>query len=435
MEWKTFINNIKEILDLNRFNNSKVIKWETNDEIINIQIVGKESITEFVYTKEEFDLNGCSNLPINDFCLHENNYYEAPVTIKRNSFLPISFFIDHTMPMTFEDKENEIHYEIHYASNKFLFKIVEEKCIPNNTFFLKRIERDPDRLGDELLNKKNSLFELLRLLYKNTITLKIKSKSNISMKAFEDLVNSLLFTINYNSDLGLVRNYDIINAKNTKVTKFRNVQLSGISEPKRKYKKELVDQYNMAISSTDPFTQYLCYYHILEHYYEEVYTKELINSVQTLITSPSFSVKSDKHINSVIELIKNKLKREREEYSGNELEALELVIKKYIKIEELEKKLNEIDENLMNYYTTKSISFSNGNNINFMDQEKLNKSLANRIYKTRNALVHYKSNDNKVKEKGFYKPFQNKEELSLEIPLIRLLAEEVIINNSSLINL
>ena len=66
-----------------------------------------------------------------------------------------------------------------------------------------------------------------------------------------------------------------------------------ISAPRRIYKKELVEQYNMASISDDPFIKYLCYYHILEHFYEAVYKENLINAVRDILTSPVFSIKKD----------------------------------------------------------------------------------------------------------------------------------------------
>ncbi|MGL6217739.1 MAG: hypothetical protein ACRC36_06860, partial [Lacrimispora sphenoides] len=65
--------------------------------------------------------------------------------------------------------------------------------------------------------------------------------------------------------------------------------------------------------------------------------------------------------------------------------------------------------------------------------DKLPKKLAARIYKTRNSLVHSKSNNMSSKDRGIYRPFINSNELSKEIPLMRMLAEYIIINSASFI--
>lgn len=56
-------------------------------------------------------------------------------------------------------------------------------------------------------------------------------------------------------------------------------------------------------------------------------------------------------------------------------------------------------------------------------------NLATRIYETRNALVHSKSEQ----ITNQYRPYENKKELMLEIVLIRSVAELVIINSSEIL--
>ena len=63
--------------------------------------------------------------------------------------------------------------------------------------------------------------------------------------------------------------------------------------------------------------------------------------------------------------------------------------------------------------------------------DKLPKKIAARIYKTRNALVHHKSNTARLKERGIYHPFKDEAELSNEIPLMRFVAEAIIIKTAT----
>lgn len=56
-------------------------------------------------------------------------------------------------------------------------------------------------------------------------------------------------------------------------------------------------------------------------------------------------------------------------------------------------------------------------------------NLATRIYETRNALVHSKSEQ----ITNQYRPYENKKELMLEIVLIRSVVELVIINSSEIL--
>ena len=94
--------------------------------------------------------------------------------------------------------------------------------------------------------------------------------------------------------------------------------------------------------------------------------------------------------------------------------------------------LDEFDPSSISYYKSHEVSFSNGDAIDLSDvsNEKLAKKIAARIYKTRNSLVHSKSNDSRVKERGIYHPFADEKELAKEIPLMRIIAESIIINSA-----
>ena len=122
----------------------------------------------------------------------------------------------------------------------------------------------------------------------------------------------------------------------------------------------------------------------------------------------------------------------RGEYIGTESEALELTLKKYINIHSLIDELNNIDESLVSYYTHNEVSFSKGDtfDLNDIQNQKLYKKIAARIYKTRNSLVHCKSNETRLNERGIYQPFKNNQELLKEIPLMRCIAELIIIKTA-----
>ena len=66
------------------------------------------------------------------------------------------------------------------------------------------------------------------------------------------------------------------------------------------------------------------------------------------------------------------------------------------------------------------------------DDKEIFEKLANRIYETRTSIIHSKSNELKSenKKRFIYSPFKDSEALSKEIPLIKALAEEVIINSA-----
>ena len=167
----------------------------------------------------------------------------------------------------------------------------------------------------------------------------------------------------------------------------------------------------------------------MEYFYEEIYKEGVINNVKEILLDPSFSTKRKKDIMKLVDLIN---KKRTENTVGSELEALELTLSKYIDIEKIREKLNEIDKDIIDYYKNNTVNFSNGDVVDLRgDKEIIFKKLANRVYKTRNSLVHSKSNEVRVKERGIYKPFKDSKALLKEIPLLKTISEEIIIKSAS----
>lgn len=394
MEWQDFCNNLKEILELKRYENAEGINFEMGEENILIEYIatnGKH--IRFTYTKNQFVMYNRSEKNNKGLIVVNEKYYEVPIVMK-NEYLPMTIRMDRISGNKYEDKENGIQYKIDKPSKLFWMRIIENKIKLKVPMSIRRIaiyERDFDNAEE---NNEFEIFDLLKILYRDCITLSITSDQTREEDDFEKLADAFIFNINYNTDIGIRQTYDFENSRDKRIkNRFRNENINEISPPKRIYRKELVEQYNMANIADDPFIQYLCYYHILEHFYESVYKDELIRIVKEQLTLPSFSIKREREIIKLINIIKDKIKKDKEDFDGDELESLELVIEKYVNIEELEKKIKNVSNELADYYDKKSISFSKGIPINFRDKDNLCKNVAKRIYFTRNALVHYKSND------------------------------------------
>lgn len=396
MDWKKFCDNLKEILELEKYQRS--FRYEINDEHILIEYIEYIELNKmkisYIYKKEQFIEDYKNNGNNNGIIVLNENYYEVPIVLK-NEYDQITIRMD---KIKYTDEENGLQYEIGKPSKQFFFKIIENKIKIGFSMFPRRIFLRELEREDKECKKEHEIFDLLTILYKEYVTLRITSKKVRKEEDFEKLEDAFIFNMNYNTDIGIRPTYDFENLHNRRINnKFRNGDMSEISTPKRIYKKELVEQYNMASIADDSFIQYLCYYHILEHFYESVYKDELIRIVKEQLTSPAFSIKKDKEIITLIDKIKSKIKKDRENFDGDELESLELVIKKYVNVDELYKKINDINDELANYYDKKGVSFSKGIPINFKDKDNIFKNIAKRIYFTRNALVHYKSNDLKSK--------------------------------------
>ena len=100
-------------------------------------------------------------------------------------------------------------------------------------------------------------------------------------------------------------------------------------------------------------------------------------------------------------------------------------------LSDLKNSINRIDDTSVNYYKTTAVPFADkGNTIDFdTEPEKVYAAIRNRIYATRNAIVHSKEG-----EKSKYEHFKHDKQLAKELPLIRAVAEEIIINSAEPIN-
>ncbi|MFH8991999.1 hypothetical protein [Streptomyces sp. NPDC017940] len=120
----------------------------------------------------------------------------------------------------------------------------------------------------------------------------------------------------------------------------------------------------------------------------------------------------------------------REEGGVNEQRALELVLERFVDISRLVAELNTYDGTLINYYKANGVPFAGANKVDLTvaNEETVRTSMAKRIYKVRNALVHAKEGDLPK-----YAPFAHDDELSQEVPLMRFISEQIIIKHGKVL--
>ncbi|MBP1890716.1 hypothetical protein J2Z53_002328 [Clostridium moniliforme] len=365
--------------------------------------------------------------------IYSNNYCETLVRNANNRrFMMSQKFMEKYANIN--DEQNKIKYELSKASDEYIIMLLEKLSDLN---MLKEFRRNSLILGSIIIEREkekekesNDFFEFLRLLFRQIDTLKIKSEENKSYNEFEKLSNSYLFNLAFNLEIPVIEVKGIDEfISSERITSIRR-RKEELDPPKRKYIPDLVYHYQMAISSDSPFLQYISYYHIMEHFFEKIYNEELVKLVQYEISNPNFSIKRESDIKKVIKVINKKLQSHREEFSVNEKEALELVLLRYIDIEKLKRKIDEYDSSLLEYYKNEEVLFSGGSKINFeLTQHKdIIKKISLRVYKTRNSLVHSKETD-----MSKYVPFKHDKKLIREIPLMRFIAEEIILMTSELL--
>ncbi|WP_215491704.1 hypothetical protein [Fenollaria sporofastidiosus] len=416
MEWDEFIDKVKFIL--RRFN------IDYSEDSISY-IVGEKS---FEFSKSDYNniSNDAMKSDLSQFTVSNNNSYEVIIyqTNKMVRRLLPYKFEERIIFTNIKDSMNNIEYKFQEISDVMVWNIIKE-------IDLESLKRNfmifPPRLPED---EGENFFNLLRVCFRNPYSLIVSYNKDIDKNKLNDYINSFLFNFCYNYGYS----FRIMNSLDELLNiRYRNKNSSYKSEeldaPRLLYKQDLTEQYHMAVSSEDPFVQFIGFYHIMEYFYEEIYKEGVVNNVKEILLDPGFSTKRKKDIMKLVDLIN---KKRTESTVGSELEALELTLRKYIDIEKITEKLNEINEDIIEYYKNNTVNFSNGDAIDLIgDKKQIFKKLANRIYKTRNSLVHSKSNEVRLNERGIYKPFKDSKALLKEIPLLKVISEEIIIKSAS----
>lgn len=400
MEWDEFIDKVKFIL--RRFN--KEFNIDYSEDSISYT-VGEKS---YEFSKSDYNniTNDAMKSDLSQFTVLTNNSYEV-IIYQTNKMVRrlLPYKLEERIVSTnIKDSMNNIEYKFQEISDVMVWNIIKEIDLES----LKRIFMIfPPRLrGDEGEN----LFNLLRVCFRNPYSLIVSYKKDIDKNKLNDYINSFLFNFCYNYGYS----FRIMNSLDELLNiRYRNKNSSYKSEeldaPRLLYKQDLTEQYHMAVSSEDPFVQFIGFYYIIEYFYEEIYKEGVVNNVKEVLLDPGFSTKRKKDIMKLVDLIN---KKRTESTVGSELEALELTLRKYIDIEKIIEKLNEIDEDIIEYYKNNKVNFSNGDAIDLIgDKKHIFKKLANRVYKTRNSLFHSKSNEVRLNERGIYKPFKDSKAL------------------------
>ncbi len=329
------------------------------------------------------------------------------------------------------DNDNSIAYEISPPTNSYILFLLQAIAptgnlasistpfLPNRSF---DVENNP-----EMAN----VFNLLRKFFLRIITLKLRSDRARSVADFEKYSSSMLFQLSFNLNTALVpqRHLDEL-VRTGRITRIRRSNLADIDPPRRHYLPDLVYHYQLAVAADNPVLEYISYYHVAEHFFEAVFNDDLITRIKNKITLPDFSYKRKKDVALLVKDISKSLQIRNEHITINEQEGLRLTIERYVDLAALATQINNFDQSLLTYYSTTKIQFAGADevNLNEGDQGVVRKKLAARIYKTRNSIVHSKESD-----KSKFVPFKDDRSLLKEIPLIRFIAEQVIISSSMVI--
>ena len=383
----------------------------------------------FVFPKEEIRsiLMKVNEQRIEKFSLLSNTTYEQAIKI-HDSF--ISRYSNETFPIS----DHGYNFEVSKASYEYLCALLCEISTGKlqNTVFWFSLRHRPIKCFDSSSYKE--FFDNLCIF-----TVKVRSPIHATHTELKKMANSYLFNIAYNSNT-IMSIWDI--SEEYKPIR-RRIQRNGQLFPYKSYKNELIKYYYQAATAGMPLTQYLAYYHVAEFFFKSIAENEAFDNIEKLITHPSFSPYNKECIRNFYKKIEKIMKTQKEEGVWDEKIGFLLCLKKFVPdLNELKDCINDIDANALEYYRDNNIPFASPENeisnqvkdsvrINFNDSsDAIYANIRNRVYLVRNAIVHSKNG-----EKLRYEPFKHDKELQKEIPLIRAIAEEIIINSAKKIDL
>lgn len=275
----------------------------------------------------------------------------------------------------------------------------------------------------EVITNAEDFFDSFRMY-----TGKITSPQSHSTTELKRIFDAYIFNIAYNFNVPFAVS-DFTNER-----RFRKISTrrGGQLFPYKQYKQDLTKYYQQAIATNLPFMQYLAFYHVAEFFFQSISEDEAFQVISNFITRPSFSPYKQEDVRNFYNIIKKKMRDQRDDGVWNEKNGLLLCLKRYIPDPSILKaSIDRIDSTAIEYYRTTLVPFADdGKIINFdEDQEKIYVAIRDRIYATRNAIVHSKHG-----ERLRYEPFKHDKHLGKEIPLIRAVAEEIIITSADSIN-
>lgn len=382
-------------------------------------VLSEQEYNEYINERQK-------NIAKNDFELLTGNHYE--VLLKSNTR-----HFHYEEIEDYEDKNNNISYKYGTLSPVFIIHLIN---LDMDIRMWRDIMRPSyyamfHRVEDYFPNDENSIMDLLsKVLFKNYYSLQIDTGTTLTLAKLQSYMYSFVYTYMYNMQTSLYPCFDIQTLLPQRNHSYRDREMVKFDYPKKIYNQELIAYYNEAIDSSILSHKYLSFYHILEYYYERIFSEDQIKKAREIIMDVAFSYKRDK---DVVKLIKGiQAKTSDKEFAVNEKTALKLLIQKHIKQEALKEKLTERYGDEYIDLLNKKVGFSDGNAIIFSvsEENQYVDSLMNRIYKTRNSIVHSKESFFDEKKNNKYQWGKDDKELLVEIDLIQVVAE-IVINETS----
>lgn len=415
MDWNEFIKKIQDLF----LQYNQTFGFKSTDESLELCIDG----LEIKYTKDEFNLirESAEKSEYKNFTIKASNSYEAVLYEPRHN---ISSFSEIKKIGSLQTLDNNLSYVVSEVSDIMLYHILK------NMFSAKYVFTYHFNSFIYYNFRNGNFLTMLKIFMSLPYSIKLMYDTEHSEDKLISIIKSFLFdiSVNYNSVFRIASDEEEVLGKSSiyyKINKITPIK----SASNKIYKSAILDQYSIAMANDDPMMQFIAYYHVLEYFFKIIITKRAkksIDKVECLKDSSEENAKLKREIFRKLSCdFKNFLR-------ASEADSLLMTLENYISIDELKARLEFISASSIDHYKSSKVSFSNGSKVDLLsgNEELIFKNLRDRIYKTRNSIVHNKANEDNEDENFIYNPFENEEELKKEIPLMRAIAEQIIIKTA-----
>ena len=333
---------------------------------------------------------------------------------------------------TFGEKGNGLYAEISAASSLFQNRLrfesqyLESIVRTASDKYLWQFETE----GDEIDDKDQRIVDIRRL-FPSPVTIKLFDVNSTSLDQSiidtTSMIEACIFELSYLKGLP-AQMQDEWTRRQTAATKpFRFPEITlgnNLPFPKASYHAEILQFYQRGVGSQDPVIQFLSFYQVLEFFFLSVSDDQLYSKLTRRLIDPSFSYKPrflDKLITDVLE----------HRRITDETEMLKLVLEEYVEFNELAEFIKAYEAYMTeSIYTKRRELFGQEIPDAKIQEGHLHSNIAQRIKIIRNAVVH--SSDRYERQERFVPLTKQSEEIiSKEIPLLKFLAERVIVASAS----
>jgi len=268
-------------------------------------------------------------------------------------------------------------------------------------------------------------------IYQKPTTIKVYNLSDINIQdAFKKstkIIEDCLFQFSYlkRVALWLIEEWPhktIYQPSNPKSFQFEP-SFQGLNLPLvATFNSDAIKFYLLGLTSRVPELSYLAFYQVLEYFFVSVSNAQLYEKLANQIKDPKFTV-SQKQIDQLVQVV------DKHKHQTDETEMLKNVLNKYVDEAELIQFISSYEKHLnQNVYSTKHNVFGTEITITLQENHTIGNT-AKHIKETRNAIVH--STDRYEGEIRHIPFTATTSEIERDIPLIKFLAERVIISSSS----